>query len=329
MSVAKVAVIGCGSHARKNILPSLRFTDLDLVAVCDIDEEAANACGKRFGAPLVATDYRELLDRRMVDGVIVVVHASLHDEIATEAMRAGLHVFTEKPPSMSSINALACARVAKETGKTCMTAFKKRYAPAYCTARNIMLEKMPPGHRHMEYTYCFSHYNVGHRDPAQAFLLDAGIHAIDFVCHLMGAVTRLACFKSGSDGIESYAVAMRFEDGSAGTLNLSSRAAPGDGCHEFLKITGNQTTVFVDNVVSLEAFYPDRTTQTISPRYVSSGNWVEVTTGFAGELQAFEKLLLDGTRPSSTIDASYRSMVVYEAIKAANEEPATIKYEEI
>jgi hypothetical protein len=53
----------------------------------------------------------------------------------------------------------------------------------------------------------------------------------------------------------------------------------------------------------------------VGPAFAASGNWTEVTTGLAGELQAFEGLLRDGAEPVSTIASSYRTMVLYEAIR--------------
>ncbi len=328
MSNPRVAVIGCGRHATGRTLPSLRFTDLDLLAVCDIREEAAMNCARRFGAPRVETDYKKLLRPEELDGVLVVVHGSMHDKIAIEAMRAGLHVCTEKPPSMCAADALACARVAQQTGKICMTAFKKRYAPAYQAARKVIQDEMEPGHRHMEYTYNLSHYRVDAADPASAFLLDAGIHAIDAVRFFMGEVTELAAFQSGSGGVESYAVALRFADGSTGTLNLSSRGTPGRG-HELLKVTGGQTTVLVENVVVLRIHRHQGPTEFSYPSYVASGNWTEVTTGLAGEVQAFEAALRHGTIPVSNIESSYRSMALYEAIRDCGGRVVPVRYEEV
>jgi len=314
MSAPRIAVIGCGGHATRNILPSLRFTEMDLVAVCDINEKAARRCAKRFGATRVVTDYHELLNPDEVDGVMVVVHATLHHKIAVEAMRAGLHVFTEKPPSMTSAESLAVARVAAESGRICMTAFKKRYAPAYVKARRIIMEEMPPGERHLEYTYNLSHYRMDDPDPAHWFLLDAGIHAIDAVRFFMGEVDELVTYKSGSNGRESYAIAMQFADGSVGTLNLSARGTPGKG-HELLKVTGDGKTILVENVVNLAVYRHSGPTDIEWPAYVASGNWTEVTTGFACEIQAFERVLREGTAPISDIESSYRSMVLYEAIR--------------
>jgi predicted dehydrogenase len=328
MSDPRVAVIGCGGHSTRNTFPSLRFTNLDLVAACDVNEEAAMNCARRFGAPRVVLDYRELLDPDVVDGVIIVVHATKHHVIAEDALRAGLHVFTEKPPSMTAAEALAVARVAREADKVCMTAFKKRYAPAYVSARRVIHEEIPPGERHLEYTYTLGHYRSGKDDPAYAFLLDAGIHAIDAVRFMMGEVVELVTFQSGGEGRESWAVALRFEDGSVGTLNMAARGDPRHG-HEFLKVTGDRKMVLVDNVVDLSVFRHDGPTEISGPRFIASGNWTEVTTGFAGEMQAFEKLLREGARPDSDIESSYRSMALYEAIRDSQGRPTRPEYETV
>lgn len=328
MPSPKVALVGCGGHATRNTLPSLRFTDMDLVAVCDVNEVAARRCARRYGVSRIVTNYRELLSGGEVDGVIVVVHATLHHKIATDALRAGLHVFTEKPPSMTAAESLAVARVAAESGKGCMTGFKKRFVPAYVEARKIIMEEMPPGERHMEYTYNLSHYAVDDPDPARAFLMDAGIHAIDAVRFFMGEVDELVTYKSGANGKESYAIAMRFIDGSTGTLNLSARGTPGKG-HELLKVTGDQKTVLVDNVVNLAVYRHGGPTEVSWPTYVTSGNWTEVTTGFAGEVKAFERLLREGITPSSNIESSYRSMVLYEAIRGSRGRPIRVEFKAV
>ena len=328
MPVPRIAVIGCGGHATRNIIPSLRFTEMDLVALCDINEEAALRCARRFGAPRVVLDYHELLNPDEVDGVMIVVHATLHHKIAADALRAGLHVFTEKPPSMTAAESLAVARVAAESGKVCMTAFKKRYAPAYVKARKVIMEEMPPGERHLEYTYNLSQYRMDDPDPAHWFLLDAGIHAIDAVRFFMGEVDELVTYKSGSNGKESYAIAMRFADGSAGTLNLSARGTPGKG-HELLKVTGDGKTVLVENVVNLAVHRRNGPTDIEWPSYVASGNWTEVTTGFAGEVQTFERVLREGIVPVSNIESSYRSMVLYEAIRDSNGKSIRVRFEKI
>ena len=124
------------------------------------------------------------------------------------------------------------------------------------------------------------------------------------------------------------AVALRFEDGSAGTLNLSARGTAAHP-HELLKVTGSRSTVLVENVVDLCVYRHEGPTEVLHPSYVASGNWTEVTTGFAGEARAFEAALRDGTVPVSSIESSYRSMVLFEAIRESGGRVVQPHYEEV
>ena len=45
----RIGYIGCGSHSRRNVLPSLKFASVELVAICDLSIEKAEAFAKEFG----------------------------------------------------------------------------------------------------------------------------------------------------------------------------------------------------------------------------------------------------------------------------------------
>src|SRR5512135_2423081 len=94
----KIACIGCGSHAQRNILPAFQYAPVDLAAVCDLDRSRAEAAARLFGARAVYTDYREMLDRERPEAVFAVLS---YDEegrprypaVAVDAMRAGAHAW--------------------------------------------------------------------------------------------------------------------------------------------------------------------------------------------------------------------------------------------
>ena len=310
----RIALVGCGRHSIGNTLPSLRFTDLELAAVCDLDRGRAEHAERRFGAGKVYTDYKQMFEREELDGVVVVVHAKEHESIAIEAMKAGLHVLTEKPPSMDSEGAWNVVVASRKTGKVCMTAFKKRYAPAYDKARELAA-KHKAGRRQLSLSYYLARYREPF-DPAWAFILDACIHVIDLARFLLGEVARVCVFETGDARSHAYSVTMEYESGDVGTLNLASLSTP-KRTYEKLEMTLDGGIVVVENVVELHYHANDRETIHELPSFSASGSWTEVTTGFAGEMQAFERLLTDGTIPPSEILSSYRSMALYEAIRGS------------
>lgn len=311
MKEAKIAIIGCGRHSTANIFPSLRFAPFDLIATCDLDEEKAKRNARKFGARRWYTNYKEMFEKEDLDGVIIVINAKMQNHIGIEAMKAGFDVFTEKPPSTTSDEALEAVRVSRETGKTMMTAFKKRYAPTYEKCKEIITNKGGTKGFHLNISYILGGYGSSD-EAARHFLFDAGIHIIDLANFLLEDIEEIYTVKT--DGHASYLVSLRCKSSSIGSLSMSSEGARGCA-YEKLELIGHQTITLVENVINLTHYDgSDGSMFEIKPKFATSGGWTEMTTGFAGELQAFADLILEGKKPPSEIYASYKSMVLYEAI---------------
>ncbi|MGQ9596300.1 MAG: Gfo/Idh/MocA family protein [Thermoproteota archaeon] len=93
-----VAVIGCGNVANFAHLPNLlKIKQIDLVATCDKMEERAKQAADRFKANRFFTDYKEVLELKDLDAVIIATPPDTHKEIAIDAIKSNKHVFLEKP----------------------------------------------------------------------------------------------------------------------------------------------------------------------------------------------------------------------------------------
>ena len=97
----KVAVIGCGNVGRTHVTCYQKDELSDLVAVCDIVLEKAQAMGEKFGVPYY-TSQKEMYDAHPeIESVSVTTsgydNGSMHFEPAMEALSFGRHVLVEKP----------------------------------------------------------------------------------------------------------------------------------------------------------------------------------------------------------------------------------------
>ena len=89
----------------------------NIVALCDVDSVKAAGTFKAFPKAEQYRDYRVLLDKRKdIDAVMIATPDHMHAPIALAALRAGKHVYVEKPMAHSIEEARVMARVAKETG---------------------------------------------------------------------------------------------------------------------------------------------------------------------------------------------------------------------
>lgn len=127
----RIGLIGCGVIAQVMHLHFLaELSDLfDIGAVCDISADLARACADRYGVPVAATDWRQLLDLPL-DAVMVLTPGS-HAPIAIAAAEAGKHVFIEKPLAFSVAEGEAIIATAARTGVTMLVGYNKRYDRAF------------------------------------------------------------------------------------------------------------------------------------------------------------------------------------------------------
>ncbi|HEY6395990.1 MAG TPA: Gfo/Idh/MocA family oxidoreductase [Solirubrobacteraceae bacterium] len=127
----RVGVVGCGLIAQVMHLPYLaELADrFEVVALCDLSEQVARACARRYGVSRFHTRWPDLL-REPLDAVMVATSGD-HAPIALGAAEAGLHVFVEKPMALCSRDAAAMVSAAHRAGVRLMVGTMKRYDPAY------------------------------------------------------------------------------------------------------------------------------------------------------------------------------------------------------
>lgn len=106
-----------------------RQAGADVVAIADINRPAAERTAKHLGIGEVEDNVAALLKRRDLDGVSVIVPNKFHAPLTLQALKAGKHVFCEKPPAISAKEAAAMAAAAKAAKRTLLFNFNNRARP--------------------------------------------------------------------------------------------------------------------------------------------------------------------------------------------------------
>ena len=116
-----IALIGTGGMGVQDTLTALKVPGVNLVAVCDLYDGRLKEAKDRWGTNLVTTrSYKEILSRKDIDAVIVATPDHWHQQISIDAMKAGKHVYCEKPMVHSIEEGPAVIKAQKETGKIFM-----------------------------------------------------------------------------------------------------------------------------------------------------------------------------------------------------------------
>lgn len=120
--------IGIGDRGRPLLDGFLNCPAAQSVAICDAyrdrREQAVSLCGGKGYA-----DFRELLERPDIDAVVVATPDHWHVPMTIAALRAGKHVYVEKPLGLSIEQDLVCRAVARKAGKVVQYGTQQRSMP--------------------------------------------------------------------------------------------------------------------------------------------------------------------------------------------------------
>ena len=137
----RIATIGMGIQGNFDTQAALRSPDVELVAVADLYdgrlEHAKTAYGKDKNL-FTTRDHREILARPDVDAVLVVTPDHWHDHITIAALKAGKHVYCEKPMVQHLNEGKAVIDAWKKSGKTMQVGSQRISSSAFQEAKRLV-----------------------------------------------------------------------------------------------------------------------------------------------------------------------------------------------
>jgi len=179
----KVAVVGIGEQSWDNILPSLAQIHFVLtVAMCDIDKKKADLAAVKYGAKSYA-DFSEMIENEELDAIIVASYPDVHYKVAQLALKKGIAVFIEKPPTFTLKELKHLISINKHNVTTGV-GLNFNYAEAVNIFDELLKKEAFGKVKYLS----ISHYGNKPKKPiwglkstVQSFLLAQAIHPVGFI----------------------------------------------------------------------------------------------------------------------------------------------------
>jgi phosphoglycerate dehydrogenase-like enzyme/predicted dehydrogenase len=226
-AVPRALIIGASETAALLHLPVLaRLRDagkIELIEICDLRSESATSVRQRFGFARESTDAAVAIERSDIDLVYLFGGARMHHALGMSALRAGKHLFVEKPISPSYAEAIQLADAATARGLIAVGGHNRRFLSGLEHIRN------DAGSAGWTFAEAVFHKSEFGRPPpfgAATWLSANSIHAIDALVFIMGGLPdQLVAETSGSGQVPSiFAALMRWQNGAQGVFLSNNEA---------------------------------------------------------------------------------------------------------
>jgi predicted dehydrogenase len=134
----RIAGIGMGIMGYNDVNTALKVPGIEMVAACDLYTGRLERAKEVYGKDIYTTrDYRELLERKDIDAVVIATSDHWHARIAMDAMNKGKAVYCEKPMVHKISEGLPVIETQKKTGKTMQVGSQRVSNIAYAKAKEL------------------------------------------------------------------------------------------------------------------------------------------------------------------------------------------------
>lgn len=301
------ALLGAGNLARWSHVPNLKkISGVELRAVQSGGGVRAKSYATRFGAEYASTDLDEVLRDSALDGVLVTSRNQYHASQSIAALKAGKHVFVEKPMAITEAECHDVLRAVAESGRQLTVGFNRRFAPYYQAMRREVQKRSGPVVINCRVNSPGIANGYWMADPAiGGAILGEACHFIDLMYWLLNAEpVRVAAYSLPPEqkepaGENNLAATIQFADGSVATLAYStvgSKTSNGERVEVFGQGFGVMTEDFKKIRISR------------GMRQESTKIWPD--KGYAAQMESFVRCIRDGKpQEISALDGARASLV--------------------
>lgn len=303
VSKVRLGLIGAGSHVKDMLVPALKgIADTEIVSICTQRGINAKALAERVNAATCTTDYRDVLKDDAVNAVIIGTRHDMHAEIVLAALRAGKHVFVEKPLCLTAAELDEIAALydeKKKSGLRLAVGFNRRFSPHYAKAKEFLGARRNPlvmSFRVNAGAIPGTHWTQD-AEVGGGRIIGEGCHFVDYLQALSGgrvvSVHASAISEHGSGITQDQAIlSMKFSDGSVGTIVY---AAGGDTAlaKERCEVFGDGKSIVLEDFARSEFFAGGKRSV-----FKTGGR----DKGFDAQMKAFCASLMDGEAEGMAFD---------------------------
>jgi myo-inositol 2-dehydrogenase/D-chiro-inositol 1-dehydrogenase len=223
----KIGIVGAGGVGAIHAAILAKDSRVKLSAFFDLDSARAQAMAARFGTP-AADSLAELLEQS--DAVFVCTPNTTHEEVATDVLNAGKHLFCEKPFALNLASATRLRDKSVHSGLIYQVGHNRRFAPVYKVLKAaIEKNELRPlsVHAKMNRGELVNPPWVWNASLTGGFLYETPVHMFDLMTFFFGRVdwVQVAARAHDHGELDDFSILLNFQSGLQATMKTFAHAS--------------------------------------------------------------------------------------------------------
>lgn len=257
-----VGLIGAGNFTGATLLPALKAAGAHLKLIASAGGLNATLLAKKYGIAQSTTDYRQILDDPAIDLCVITTRHNSHARLAVEALRAGKHVFVEKPLVIYDEELSGIIDAQQASGRRVMVGFNRRFSP-FVQKMKALLGGSASGEVPMNIVATM---NAG-AIPAGSWVHDRAVgggrilgeacHLVDLITFLTGSRVVSVCMNAmgqqPTETTDSASLLLHYENGATGVVNYFANGSKAYA-KERVEVYSQERTLVLDNFRKLTGY---------------------------------------------------------------------------
>ncbi len=298
-ATCKLGVLGAGSFANSVLLPSIQKAgDIQLVGIASSGGLHAQHAGKKFSFQYATSNDDEILNDPNINTVAILTRHDSHADLVVKALKAGKHVFVEKPLAINSVQLSAINKQLKVNNDSLLTVgFNRRFSPLARSLSSFFSRRTEPMHVRYRVNAGLLPLNHWTQDPniGGGRIIGEGCHFVDFITFLVGTAPVSVIAHAMPDGgkyrEDNVSMTFTFPDGSIGVVDYLANGDKSFPKERVEVFCGGQIAV-LDDFVSLTTVKDGKKKEV---RGAQNKGWVD-------EWKFFTKAIREGGEPPIPYD---------------------------
>jgi predicted dehydrogenase/threonine dehydrogenase-like Zn-dependent dehydrogenase len=303
-ATCKLGVLGAGLYANATLLPVIKNNkDFELVGIASSGGLHAQHSGKKFGFQYATSSEDEIINDPNINTVVILTRHDSHADLVVKALKAGKHVFVEKPLAINEegLKKIVAVLTKDQRPKTknlgpsssvpglLTVGFNRRFSPLAQQLKSLIVNRQSSIYAHYRINAGYIPLNHWTQDPnlGGGRIIGEACHFIDLITYLVGAspvsVSAHALPNGGKYREDNASMTFTFPDGSLGIVDYLA-----NGDKSFPK---ERLEVFCEGMIAVLEDYVSLTIVKDGKKTVQSG---AQDKGWKAEMSAFVRSIQSG-----------------------------------